>query len=89
MKFEGKTFINWNLTLDDNYFFECVFESCLLVYRGGNLPYIVGCTFRKTHLYFSEAAANTLLLMGTMGHGGLTDRALVGRNWTVASSHRR
>ncbi len=73
MKFEGKKFFNSPIALDNNQFYECAFDSCVLVYRGGIPPNIAKCSFKNTFFGFSGPAANTLLLIAIMYHAGFKD----------------
>ncbi len=73
MKFQGEKFFKASIGLDNNQFYDCVFDSCVLVYRGGTPPNIAKCSFKNTFFGFAEAAANTLLVISTMYHGGFKD----------------
>ena len=73
MKFEGKMFFKATISLDNNHFYDCIFDSCILVYRGGTLPNVVKCSFKNTSFGFGEAAANTFFLIATMYHAGFKD----------------
>jgi hypothetical protein len=73
MKFEGKKFFKASIDLDNNQFYDCIFDSCTLVYRGGPSPKIAKCSFRNSSFSFSESAANTLFLIATMYHRGFRD----------------
>jgi hypothetical protein len=73
MKFEGKRFVKTSIDLDNNQFYDCIFDSCTLVYRGGPSPNFAKCSFENTFFSFAEAAANTLLLIATMYHRGFKD----------------
>ncbi len=73
MKFQGKRFFKESIHLDNNQFYDCIFDSCFLVYRGGTPPNIMKCSFTNTFFRFTGAAANTLSLMATMYHGGFKD----------------
>ena len=73
MKFEGKKFFKASIDLDNNQFYDCIFDSCLLVYRGGPSPNIANCSFKNTFFSFAEAAANTLFLIANMYHHGFKD----------------
>ncbi len=70
MTFEGKEFFKASIDLDDNQFYDCIFDSCVLVYHGGVPPNIAKCSFKNSSFGFAGAAANTLSLIITMYHGG-------------------
>ena len=76
MKFEGKKFFKASIDLDDNQFYDCIFDSCILVYRGGPSPNIAKCSFTNTFFSFAQAAANTLFLIANMYHHGFKDNIL-------------
>jgi hypothetical protein len=73
MKFEGKKFFKASIELDNNQFYDCIFDSCVLVYRGGPSPNLAKCSFKNTFFSFAEAAANTLFLLANMYHRGFKD----------------
>ena len=77
MKFEGKKFFRASIDLDDNHFYDCTFESCVLIYRGGPSPNMAKCSFKNTFFSFSEAAANTLFLLANMYHHGFKDNIVM------------
>ncbi len=80
MKFQGRKFSKASIRLDNNLFYDCIFDSCVLVYRGGTPPKIVNCSFKNTLVGFAEAAANTFLLIANMYHGGFKDSVEIAFN---------
>ena len=56
--------------IDGNQYSNCRFESCAdPVYRGGEIPHIIDCTFRRLPWQFEDAAERTLQFMNLLYHG--------------------
>jgi hypothetical protein len=53
--FNGET-----VPLDGERFADCEFQSCRMVYGGGEAPHFDGCQFKDCDWLFDEAAARTL-----------------------------
>ena len=87
MKFEGKKFFKASIDLDDNQFYDCIFDSCVLVYRGGPSPNIAKCSFSNTFFSFAEAAANTLQFIANMYQHGFKDNIVTVLNNIVANGN--
>lgn len=67
------------VTLDGEYFADCEFRACRLVYAGGEAPVFNNCKFDECDWRLEGAAANTLAHMKAMwGAGGkATVQALI------------
>ena len=65
-----ESFKNKTIVLDGNSYEECTFDECVLIYEGGNIPELVGCTFENCGWQFSGAAQRTVLFMKALYHGG-------------------
>jgi len=85
MKFEGKEFCNASIDLDENQFYDCIFDSCVLIYRGGTSPSIAKCSFKNTIFSFAESAANTLFLIANLYHRGFRDNIVTAFDNIVAN----
>ena len=72
MRHDGKTFTNERVQLDGNQFNGCKFVGqCTIVYSGGDLGGLVGCSFETTPKFeLLGAAGNTLTLLQALYHGG-------------------
>ena len=66
MKYDGKTFTNERVTLDDNEFFNCKFNSCTLVYHGSAPPQLSDDSFHNVKFVFNGPAANTIAFLKAM-----------------------
>lgn len=65
-RFEGKTFENQHLVLDDGVFINCVFKSCSLEYSGGDV-YVQNCQGEGCQLVWRGAAQRTVFLLQGLG----------------------
>ena len=45
MKYNGQTFTDETVVLDDNTFKDCTFKGCTFVYSGGTFGFLDGLTF--------------------------------------------
>lgn len=59
--------------LDGNTFRNCLIDHCVLTYRGGDLPNIVGCTITNNRIKFEDSALRALLLLSALYAGGMQD----------------
>ena len=69
-QYRNQKFADQEIHVDGNEYHDCRFDNCVLVYSGGQLPKITGCSFARPKWRFSGAAADTLLLMSQLYHGG-------------------
>ena len=53
-------FTRETVQLDGEYFDDCEFKKCRMVYAGGEAPAFVGCRFEDCDWKFEDAAARTL-----------------------------
>lgn len=60
------------IEVDGNQYDKCRFSNGTLVYRGGQPPRLVGCTFTGFSIEFLDSAANTLTFMTMMQAGGFS-----------------
>jgi hypothetical protein len=65
-RFEGKTFENQHLVLDDGVFINCVFKNCSLEYAGGDV-YVQNCQGEGCQLIWRSAAQRTVFLLQGLG----------------------
>ena len=65
MRFENKAFANEVVTLDDNEFFNCTFESCTFSYRGGDFN-LSRIGFDSLQVQLEGAAARTMMLLQSL-----------------------
>jgi hypothetical protein len=68
--FQGQTWKNVRLTVDNNSYDNCTFIKCELIYSGGKPPSITNCTFDSHSWTFSSQAQNTLIFLKNLFHGG-------------------
>jgi hypothetical protein len=64
-QFKGQTIV-----IDGKTFDGVKFTDCTLVYRGGQPPNLIRCTFSGVRFVFDDAAGRTLALMRHLYHGG-------------------
>ncbi len=69
-KAKDKTVTKKTVHLDDGDYENCIFEECQMVYSGGTLPRLVGCTFNSCGWAFDGAAGRTIRLMGALYRAG-------------------
>ena len=78
MEYEGQT-LSGAVELDGNSFDNCRFKDATLIYRGGDAPRLVNCSFDPAQVEFQDAAANTVRLLGAMAGPESALRYLVAR----------
>jgi hypothetical protein len=69
MEAKDQSFANASEVLDGNQYENCTFDNCQLLYRGGEIPRVVGCTFNNCQWRFEDAAERTLVFMRQLYHG--------------------
>lgn len=60
MKYTANKFNNDNITVDLNEYVNCDFNSCEIIFKGGNLPVFENCTFSNCRFSLIEKADNTI-----------------------------
>ncbi len=65
-RYEGKTFENQHLVLDDGVFINCIFRNCSLEYSGGDV-YVQNCQGDGCQLVWRDAALRTVMLLQGLG----------------------
>ena len=65
-RYDGKTFENQNVVLDEGVFINCVFKSCSLEYSGGDV-YVQNCQGDGCQLIWRGAAQRTVFLLQGLG----------------------
>ncbi len=65
-RYEGKTFENQHLVLDDGIFINCTFRNCSLEYSGGDV-YVQNCQGDGCQLIWRNAAQRTVFLLQGLG----------------------
>ena len=74
--FETITFSDTKVELDGNTFTDCVIRNSTLVYRGGELPNFIRCSFHAPILLgFEDSAGRTIRLLRSMYAGGMKELA--------------
>ncbi len=63
-------FTRETVQLDGEYFDDCEFKKCRMVYAGGEAPAFVGCRFEDCDWKFEDAAARTLEHMKAVWNAG-------------------
>jgi len=61
----GRT-LTGRILLDGIAFERCEFRNAVLIYAGGALPQLAGCSFVDTTFEFQDGAARTLRLLQAM-----------------------
>lgn len=69
MLFQNHKFHECDVELDGNQYEGCRFDECNLVYAGGPMPSLVGCSFGTFRFVFVGAAGNTITFLKAL-HGG-------------------
>lgn len=69
--YERQTFTNEEIVLDGNRYVGCVFNRCVLIYTGGELPNLERCKFNSTRIQLDGAAQQTLSYMRMLSSAGL------------------
>lgn len=65
-RYDGKTFENQHLVLDDGIFINCIFRNCSLEYSGGD-TYVQNCQGEGCQLIWRGAAQRTVFLLQGLG----------------------
>ncbi len=65
-RYEGKTFENQHLVLDEGVFINCTFRNCSLEYSGGDV-YVQNCQGDGCQLIWRGAAQRTVFLLQGLG----------------------
>ena len=73
----NETFKNGRIDVDGEQFNACKFISCVVVYRGGQLPSFDHCTFEDSKIEFANAADRTLMLIKAMAQRGSGVESLI------------
>ena len=68
--FKDLTKQNEAVLLDGNEFDSCKFQSCEMVYQGGELPKIQHCEFTQCSWRLDGAAKRTILFLRSIYHSG-------------------
>jgi hypothetical protein len=66
----GVSYNHQTVALDGETFVRCQFESCRLVYSGGEPPGFENCSFQNCEWKFDEAATRTLSCLKSMWSAG-------------------
>lgn len=69
--YQNQTFNNQSVDIDGNRYEACRFTNCRLVYKGGNLPQFVRCTFSGSDIQLEDAAQATVKYLEGLHRGGL------------------
>lgn len=75
--FEDATKENETIVLDGNEFVSCKFQSCKMVYEGGELPKLQHCHFAQCAWHLDGAARRTVQFLKAIYHSGPGGRDLV------------
>jgi hypothetical protein len=65
------------VVLDGNEYIDCQFESCQLIYKGGELPRLNRCQFVRCSWHLEDAAQRTIRFLRSIYHSGPGGRELV------------
>lgn len=71
--FNGEVYDGKTIVLDGKQFEACRFITCVLVYRGGQIPAISNCNFNECSWEFEEAAGETLVFLAGLMQGGFSN----------------
>jgi hypothetical protein len=71
-RIENQTFQDQSVSVDGKRFVACTFESCTLLYTGGDVPAFAKCRFNDVSLQFGESAVDTLKFLSGLREGGFT-----------------
>jgi hypothetical protein len=68
-KHVGEQFKDQRVLLDGESYERCEFKQCVIVYRGGPLSDLVGCSFHDCRFELEDAAQRTLEFLNAIYHG--------------------
>lgn len=68
-KFQNCTFNNSTVRLDNNEYFKCVFDKCVIEYAGEGPISLDSCSFNSCEWVLVGYARNTLQFLSSMYHG--------------------
>jgi hypothetical protein len=75
--FQGQTIAHQSVALDGNEYVNCQFESCQMMYMGGELPKLSQCHFTRCSWHLEDAAQRTVRFLRGIYHSGPGGRELV------------
>lgn len=76
-EFVDRQFKDRELQLDGNVYKRCSFDDCKLIFSGGLLPIMDGCTFGNNRWNYAGAADRTLLYLRSLYHAGEGFRTMI------------
>jgi hypothetical protein len=68
-KHVGEQFKDQRVLLDGESYERCEFNKCVIVYGGGPLSDLVGCSFHECRFELEDAAQRTLEFLNAIYHG--------------------
>lgn len=71
--FENNTYREETIVLDGSVYRNCKFHNCQLIFRGGDLPILIGDEFHQCNWTFDGAASRTIEFMKALYMGGADD----------------
>lgn len=71
-RIENQTFRNEVVSVDGKRFVACVFDSCTLLYAGGDVPVFSQCRFIEVSLQFTDSAVDTIKFLSGLREGVFT-----------------
>ena len=75
--FQDQTIGHQSVIVDGNEYNSCKFESCQMIYRGGELPRLNQCHFVRCSWHLEEGAQRTVRFLRGIYHSGPGGRELV------------
>jgi hypothetical protein len=75
--FQDQTIGHQSIVLDGNEYIGCKFESCQMIYRGGELPKLNQCHFVRCSWHLEESAQRTVRFLRGIYHSGPGGHELV------------
>ncbi len=73
IKIRNQRITQQRVVLDGTQYEGCTFDKCQIVYRGGDIPSLVGNTFHECQWALEGAADRTVGFMRSLFHGGLPE----------------
>jgi hypothetical protein len=67
--FRDEIFSRQRVDLDGKEFYNCQFDHCTLIYRGGALPTMQDCTANHCRFELADAAERTIEYLRSIYHG--------------------
>ncbi len=86
-EYRNSKFSTGEVSLDDNKFFDCTFDGCVLFYEGGQIPSLVACNLVNFKFEFRGPADNTVAFLKAMASPDSGLQSVIRDTFPALSAH--